>query len=170
MLISETKRLIIRELTLDDLDVVAALFADPIGMAPKGGPRPYEDVVHIVNEAIFEYKNQGFGWWAVVHRDDDKIIGLCGLLDQSDNGHDVVELAYMFDKDYWRQGFATESAIAVRDYAFEPVGLKRLVSCIGPENTPSKKVAQNVGMQYETGNDFVDHRGRASQIYSMEKT
>jgi len=78
------------------------------------------------------------------------VIGYCGLFFFPDvNGQSEVELGYRLAKSAWGQGYATESARAVRDYAFATLGLKRLIAMIDPSNLASIKVAQKIGMQYE---------------------
>ena len=49
-------------------------------------------------------------------------------------------------RDFWHQGLATESAIACRDWAFARLKTERLISLIGPENLPSRRVAERAGM------------------------
>ncbi|MDQ4404959.1 MULTISPECIES: GNAT family N-acetyltransferase [unclassified Rhizobium] len=49
-----------------------------------------------------------------------------------------------FWREFWGQGFAAEAAIACRDYAFQNLGLRRVVSITSSDNIPSQKVAQRV--------------------------
>jgi len=101
MLILETPRLLLRHLTLDDLPAVATLYSDPIVMAPKGGIRSPELTEQIVKGYLQEYITIGYCFWAVVHRQHNTLIGLCGLLDQQDvDGQAEVEIAYTFAKEY----------------------------------------------------------------------
>ncbi|HAE82565.1 MAG TPA: hypothetical protein DCK85_04180 [Ktedonobacter sp.] len=107
----------------------------------------------------------GYCFWAVVHRQHNTLIGLCGLLDQQDvDGQAEVEIAYTFAKEYWNQGLATEAAQACKEYGFQVLGRTRLVSLIAPSNIPSQRVALKNGMVYER--DFVDKRGRTRRIYA----
>ncbi|HAT44480.1 MAG TPA: GNAT family N-acetyltransferase [Ktedonobacter sp.] len=165
MLILETPRLLLRHLTLDDLPAVATLYSDPIVMAPKGGIRSPELTEQIVKGYLQEYTTIGYCFWAVVHRQHNTLIGLCGLLDQQDvDGQAEVEIAYTFAKEYWNQGLATEATQACKEYGFQVLGRTRLVSLIAPSNIPSQRVALKNGMVYER--DFVDKRGRTRRIYA----
>jgi RimJ/RimL family protein N-acetyltransferase len=61
-------------------------------------------------------------------------------------GQALAELGYDFRSDYWNQGFASEAARAVRDYAFQVLQLPQLISLIRVGNLSSKRVAEKVGM------------------------
>jgi len=63
------------------------------------------------------------------------------------DGTRVAELGYDFRSDYWNQGFATEAASAVRDYAFEVLRLPQLISFIRVKNTASQRVSEKIGME-----------------------
>lgn len=164
MIVLETPRLFLRCLTLDDIPAVTALYGDSVVMAFKGGSRSVEYVEQMVKGCIQEYTTVGYSFWAVISRQHQAFIGICGLLDQQDvDGQAEVEVAYTFAKEYWNQGFATEAAQACKEYGFSVIGLKRLVSLIAPTNIPSQRVALKNGMIYE--NDYADARGRSKRIY-----
>ena len=79
---------------------------------------------------------------------------------------DEVEVAYMIDKAYWRRGLATEAARGIRDYAFNQLGLSRLICMIDGQNAASIGVAEAIGMTFEK--EVVDEHG-PYLIYSMTK-
>ena len=58
-----------------------------------------------------------------------------------------IEIAYLFGRDYWGQGLATEAATAVRDWALGELGFERLIALIYPDNVRSIGVARNLGME-----------------------
>jgi RimJ/RimL family protein N-acetyltransferase len=60
---------------------------------------------------------------------------------------DVPEIGYLIHRPFWRRGFALEAAMAVRDYAFDTLGIERVISLIRPENVPSRGVARKLGMK-----------------------
>ena len=62
-------------------------------------------------------------------------------------GRFVQNFRYDFRSDYWNQGYATEAAIAVRDYAFEQLQMPRLISLIRVGNHSSQRVAEKVGLR-----------------------
>ena len=163
-----TPRLRLRHLCLNDIDAVAALYADPVGMASKGGSRPYRDAEHNVLEAIAEYKSIGYGFYATIYQANNCLIGLCGLLAQTVDGQPEIEIAYMFAKEYWGKGLATEAAQALKIYGFTQIQAGRLIALIAPANIASQRVALKIGMGYER--DWVDWKGRPKHIYSITTT
>ena len=60
-----------------------------------------------------------------------------------------VEIGYRLRRSAWGQGYATEAAQEVRDYAFHTLGMKRLIAIIDPANVASIRVAEKIGMNYE---------------------
>jgi [ribosomal protein S5]-alanine N-acetyltransferase len=89
----------------------------------------------------------GYGLFSVIFKASGELIGDCGLeVMEIDQGH-VAELGYDFRSDYWGQGLATEAASAVRDYAFQTLGLAELISLIRVGNAASRRVAEKIGMQ-----------------------
>jgi RimJ/RimL family protein N-acetyltransferase len=168
MIVLETPRLLLCHLTLDDLEAVTALYSDSIVMASKGGERSPELIEQQLKGYIEEYDIFGYCFWAVIHRQHQAFIGLCGLLDQQDaDGRAEVEVAYTLAKEYWNQGLATEAAQARKDYGFQVLNRSRLVSLIAPENIASQRVALKNGMTYER--DFVDKKGRMMRIYAVQR-
>jgi RimJ/RimL family protein N-acetyltransferase len=86
----------------------------------------------------------GYGLFSVILKETRELIGDCGLEQMEDQG--AAELGYDFRSDFWNQGYATEAAVAVRDYAFDVLKLPRLISLIRVGNLASKRVAEKVGM------------------------
>jgi RimJ/RimL family protein N-acetyltransferase len=78
---------------------------------------------------------RGYGFFAVVEAASGRFIGRSGI------PHTLTwpepELAYGLDEPYWGKGYATESTIVIRDWAFATLGVKRLASYIRPDNTAS---------------------------------
>jgi RimJ/RimL family protein N-acetyltransferase len=60
------------------------------------------------------------------------------------------ELGYTFDRNYWGQGFASEAAARVFEYASSTMPVRRIVSVVHPDNTPSIKIAKRCGAQQES--------------------
>lgn len=163
--ILETPRLILRKLHLGDLDALAALYADkeirqyfPDGTdGTLTRAETQEEIEWIIEKYYAVY---GYGLWATIHKATGDFIGRCGLIpwhleDEPDRLQ--VEVAYLLDKRYWRQGLGTEAARAIRDYAFEHLKLERLICMVDPQNTASQKVAQGVGFTFER--ELVDKYG-----------
>lgn len=75
-----------------------------------------------------------------------ELIGDCGLEQMEVGGQTIAELGYDLRSDFWDRGYATEAAVAVRDYSFEILQLPQLISLIRVGNLASKRVAEKVGM------------------------
>ena len=165
-LVLETERLALRRLVPDDLDDLAALYADPDVMRFYPSTRTREETKQNLDYLIGMYDERGYGLYATIHKADGRFIGRCGLLDQIVHGAPELEVGYMLDKAYWRRGLATEAARALRDYGFRAFGAPRIISLIRPENIPSQGVALKNGMCHWT--DTV-HADLAHRVYAIER-
>lgn len=144
----ETERLFLRPMRTDDVDDLLCIFSDPKVMASFGGilfERPQME--RWVQRNLDHQAQYGYGLFSVIHKADERLIGNCGLEHMQIGEASEVELGYDFRSDYWNQGFATEAATAVRDYAFQVLQLPRLVSLIRPGNKASQRVAEKIGMR-----------------------
>ena len=151
MNILESKTLIFRELTLDDLDLLYALYSNPhVKKYVYEESMTYEETMEELEWIIDVYTSQpGFGLWGIIHKETGAFIGRCGLLQWTIDERPEVEVTYMFDEKYWGHGLGTEAAQALMQYGFEELKLPRLVCCIDAENLASIKVAEKLGMTFE---------------------
>lgn len=99
-----------------------------------------------LDKQIARYKKYGFGLWAVILKETDEMIGQCGLSMQLWNGEEVLEIGYLFQKDYWHKEYAIEAAKACKDYAFQKLKANEVCSIIRDTNKPSQNVALRNGM------------------------
>ena len=82
----------------------------------------------------------------MVLKSSGEVVGDCGLTRQTVDGVDEIEIGYHVRRDLWGRGLAPEAAAACRDHGFERLGAERLISLIRPENLPSRRVAEKVGL------------------------
>lgn len=95
-------------------------------------------------------KRHGYGMYAVLLKEDGVLIGDCGLeFYEEIGGGPEVEIAYELDLAFWHRAYATEAAAAVRDYAFGPLGLRRIACFISEDNGASRRVAAKTGLVFE---------------------
>jgi ribosomal-protein-alanine N-acetyltransferase len=156
MLILETKRLTLRHLEPDDLDALYALYRDPEvrRFFPEGTLTLEETREELEWHQNGHPGHPELGLWATVLKETGQFIGRCGLLPWTIDGKFEIEIAYMIAKDFWGQGLGAEAAAGIRDYAFEHLGLMRLICLIDEENRASIRVAEKTGMAFEkTGRD-----------------
>ena len=133
----------------EDAGPLLGVFGDPVVMASFGaGPFERPQMDHWVARNLEHQDRYGFGLFSIERREDGLLIGDCGLEVQDDGSGDV-ELGYDLRSDCWGQGYATEAAMAVRDVAFGPLALPRLISLIRQGNERSRRVAEKVGMQHD---------------------
>ena len=145
--ILETQRLILRPMQADDFSALLEIFTDPKVMACFGvGPFTPDQMQGWLQRNLNHQDEFGYGLFSVIRKADGKLIGDCGLEEMELDGRHIAELGYDFRSDTWHQGYATEAACAVRDYAFRELGLPALVSLIRVGNAASQRVAERVGM------------------------
>ena len=82
----------------------------------------------------------------MICKETGELIGQCGLTWQDWNGRQVLEVGYLFRRDAWGRGYATEAAVACRNYAFETLNAPEVFSIIRDSNLPSRRVAERNGM------------------------
>jgi RimJ/RimL family protein N-acetyltransferase len=118
----------------------------------------------------------GFGHFMVVRQDTGDVVGRVGLLvwdprtwqhgTRSEIGDEAeIEVGWGFERAAWGQGYATEAALAVRDWALREVELRRLISLIHPENARSIRVAEKIGETYQ--HDIVMHHSATVQLWAL---
>ena len=161
----ETRRLRLRALEPDDLDFVALMLADPMVM--RFYPRLYtrDEAVMWIDRQRERYARDGHGLWIAEDRPSGTPVGQVGLVMQSVDGEALPEIGYLLHHRWWKKGLATEAACAVRDWAFEVRRYTRLVSLIRPVNSPSRRVAERVGMRRWKA---CVHAGVAHDVYAIE--
>lgn len=154
-MVLETERLILREMTQADFPALCAVLQDGEVMYAYEGAFSDGEAQAWLDKQIRNYREYGFGLWAVVLKESGKMIGQCGLTMQPYNGRSVLEVGYLFQKAYWHCGYAGEAAIACREYAFHTLNAEEVCSIIRDTNIPSQNVAKRNGMSC-TG-QFVKH-------------
>ncbi|WP_145172760.1 GNAT family N-acetyltransferase [Gimesia aquarii] len=149
-IISQTERLLIRPFEMSDVTAACRILCDPEVMKFSSGVKTPDDVKRWTENRIDEYSQLGFGIWAIVLKKTNRMIGYCGLSEFPDiEGQEEIEIGFRFEPCFWSQGYATEAAIAVRDYAFDMLSLTRIIALVDPGNTASIRVIEKIGMTYE---------------------
>lgn len=92
------------------------------------------------------YQKWNFGLWSVILKENNEMIGQCGLTMQPWKNEEALEIGYLFNRRYWHNGYATEAAKACKRYAFEELDAEEVCSIIRDTNTASKNVAIRNGM------------------------
>lgn len=152
--IATTERCVIRELTLEDLDDLFALYAED-GMTDYTEPLyPYEEEKAYQRAYIDNmYRYFGYGLWLVYSAADHKLIGRAGLEHREYHGETELELGYLIGKPYQGKGYGTEIGKAILDYAKAYTGFERINTLIEDGNAASEKLSKKLG--FEHMEDFV---------------
>ena len=146
--IIETDRLILRPFTLDDIEDVLAF-----GSHPEVNRYTGDDSIDtkeaarnvIVNTWFSDYEKYGYGRLATIYKADSKLIGFSGLKYLPE--FDETDLGYRYLPEYWGKGIATEASIALLDYGFNVLKLKKIIGTTLPDNVASSRVLEKVGMK-----------------------
>jgi [ribosomal protein S5]-alanine N-acetyltransferase len=150
MKILETERLVLRQFSVEDADFILRLLNEPSFIRNIGerGVRTLDDArSYILRVPIASYERNGFGLYLVMLKEMGESIGMCGLIKREEL--EDVDIGYAFLPEYWSKGYAVESALAVKEYARDVIGLKRLVAITDPENQGSIRVLEKIGLRFE---------------------
>lgn len=146
----ETERLILRPMTGDDAGFILELLNEPSFIRNIGDRkiRTLEGAKAYITEGpVASYARNGFGLYLVELKETHESMGMCGLIRR--NTLKDVDIGYAFLPKFWSKGYALEAALAMKQYARESIGLKRLVAVVDPENQPSIRLLERLGMKYE---------------------
>ena len=144
--IIETERLYLREMTGADFPLLCRHLQDAEVMYAFEHAFSDEEIWEGIDKQIKRYENDGFGVLAVILKENGELIGQCGLSMQPCEDREVPEIGYIFQKKYWNNGYATEAAIACREYAFDELKIDEVFSLIREDNIASQNVAKRNGM------------------------
>jgi len=141
----ETERLIINNLSLDDLEFLTDLDADPlVRKFIDGKVKTIDETRQYLSENIDGYLRHGFGRYAVRVKEGLKPIGICGFLMENYG----VDFGYRFSQSAWGQGIAKEAGNSVIRYGVDRLKLKRIVGIVLPDNIASEKVLISCGFTF----------------------
>jgi ribosomal-protein-alanine N-acetyltransferase len=145
----KTVRLELRALTFGDLDELASMLADAEALTYWGPPLTREQSRSWIERNLRRYAVDGFGRCAVILRSTGELVGDCGLIRTLVEGRPEVELGWIVRRSHQGKGIATEAAATWRDFAFDTLGLDRIVSMVSERNAASRRVAEKLGMTVE---------------------
>lgn len=147
--IIETERLGLREMRDDDILDLAEMLKNPSVMYAYEHDFSDDDVKIWLDRQKKRYEHYGFGLWAVIAKDSDRMIGQSGLTMQLYRETEVLEVGNLFKEKFWHHGYAREAVRGCLKYAFDVLGYEKVHSIIKFDNIPSIRVAESVGMRRE---------------------
>jgi RimJ/RimL family protein N-acetyltransferase len=145
----ETERLVLRPWAEDDLDALAAIFADPaFWHFPFRRSLTREETEQFIARQLDHWATNGFGCWAVELKTDGSLAGYVGLSIPTwlPQVLPAVEVGWRLRPDLWGKGLATEGGRASLSYGYEALGLDRIIALVMPDNVASLRVAAKLGM------------------------
>lgn len=147
--ILETERLLIREFSADDFEALYRLNQIPEISAsllhPISGERLEREKLQAYIDTVYPF--YGYGCFGVFLKDSDRLVGCCGLEPVTSDGTARIELGYCIDPDYQKLGYGFECVSGLLRISAERFGVDEVYARIAPNNTPSKKLAQKLGLK-----------------------
>jgi len=155
-----TQRLTLRAPNADDFAPLVDFYASDRSQF-VGGPMSAELTWRALASEIGHWALRGYGRWSVTVTDTSDFIGIIGLW--APHGWPEPELGWDLMENATGKGYATEAALAARNYAYNTLGWTTLTSLVKPENTASAAVATRMGAQHD--GDFTHERHGFLNIY-----
>ncbi len=138
---------------------ICALFADPAVMRwLLLEPFPPDRVRQIMQTWRESWQRDGFGIWVWRERAGGRVIGRGGLRPMTIEGTPELELLYAVRSEFWGNGYCTELARAVADYALNTLRAPSVAAWTLPHNLPSRRVMEKAGFAYERDIEHAGHR------------
>jgi RimJ/RimL family protein N-acetyltransferase len=150
MLILETDRLRLRELSLEDAPFILELVNEPSWLRFIGdrGVRDLDTArAYLQNGPMAMYARHGFGLYKVELKEDGTPMGMCGLLKRESLPE--VDIGFAFFPRFWGHGYAREAALAVLSHGRTKSGLKRILAIVDPDNHSSIKLLEKLGFGFQ---------------------
>ncbi len=173
MIIAETKRLLLRTWTLDDLSAGMNIWGDKDVIKYLGLERPMtkEEVLDSIKRGIDHQIKYGYQHWAVVSKETGELIGACGFssFKQYREQEVSIELAFHFVQKAWGYGYASEAAEACLDYAHDNLKIDRIVAGVEEGNIRSIRILNKLGFRY-LGLVYFDDTKTFEPMYEFRMT
>lgn len=149
--ILETPRLLMRQMTEEDLPDLREILQDEKTMYAYEHAFSEQEVLAWLENQKRRYREDGFGLLALLLKETGEMVGQAGLTKQrylqEEKEKAGIEIGYLLKRRFWHQGYATEAAAALKQYAFDTLELPAVCSIIRDTNTASQKVALRNGMK-----------------------
>jgi [ribosomal protein S5]-alanine N-acetyltransferase len=142
----ESERLRVRRFTLEDLDLLARLLADPQVTLHLGGVKDRAAAEATLRARALDYYDQhpGLGMWATIERATGRAVGFHVL--NHIHGEQFIQVGYALFRDAWGQGYATEMSVRLMRYGFDDLALSQICAITNLGNTASQRVLLKAGL------------------------
>ncbi|SHO52612.1 GNAT family N-acetyltransferase [Anaerocolumna xylanovorans] len=154
VVIAETKRLVIREMSVDDIPALMNIYKNPA--VNSFLPQIYKASLDSLDTAIDKHKAYiknmyhfyEFGLWGVYLK-TGRLIGQCGIEPAHIDGEDSIEIGYLIDSKYQDLGYGKEAIEAVLNYSLNCLDIGKITALISPQNISSIEAIKKAGFLYE---------------------
>lgn len=146
----ETERLQLCRLTLDDAELMLAIWNDPAFLRFVGdrGIRTIDEARTALEEGAFKlYAEHGFGPYRMSLKSNGSAVGICGLFRR--DGLADTDIGFSTLPQYCGRGYGFEAARAVIEHARVDARLTRLTALVSPQNIASVQLIEKLGMMFE---------------------
>lgn len=156
MRILQTRRLFLRTFQEKDVESLIAINHDPKVMQFFPAVPTREETIAFIDKIISHQEEKNFSLYATEFKNTGEMIGFVGLFTATFQAHftPAVEIGWRLSSKHWNQGYATEAAKTVLDYAFRKLDLNEVVSFTSELNKPSIRVMQKIGLHTNSEDDF----------------
>lgn len=151
VVIEETKRLTIREMTVEDLDALYVLYRETSPGRFVENLDPDRRVEEARTKAYIRYMYglHQFGMWVLVEKSSGCLVGRAGFGLVDYRGRTEMDFGYLVGKAWQGQGYAKEAGRAVLEYGRDFLYLKSVCAYTHPENLPSRAVLEKLGFEIQ---------------------
>ena len=147
-----TDRLILRGIESSDSQGIFDLDSDPevhkyLGQRPITTMTEAEETVRYIQG---QYKNHGFGRWAIIDKATNEFVGWGGLKYETGVRSDgpYNDVGYRLKRKFWGKGIASEVAMMAMDYGFNTLKLDAIYAGAHIDNIGSNKILLKIGLKY----------------------
>lgn len=168
-------RLGFRNWTREDIDIMAALNADAEVMEFFPATQTKEQTLVFIERMQKEFAEKGFCYFAVAQLATDELIGFIGIHEQTFESDftPCIDIGWRLKRSVWNQGFATEGAERVINYAFNDLKLEKIYSFTPEINKRSENVMKRINMKRLRTFDFPlfesNDRLKSCVLYEMTR-
>lgn len=166
----ETERLEYRKLTKEDIPLWTIFFVNNDRIKFLGidiNKEPESLAKEWIEMQFKRYEENGLGHLAIIHKETKELIGLGGIIPRDFKENKEFEIAYSLFPKFWGKGYATEHAIAMKNFGFKNIDTERFISIIDIDNVDSEKVARKYNMEilFKT-----EHLGMNVNVFGVYRT
>ena len=147
----ETERLILRQMTMDDLDFYFKHFSVREIVEGSSYPAPADlgAARQELQRFIIDLFERGTGYrWGIARKSEDRLIGTCGYY-LWDKEVRKAEIGYDLEPQFWGLGMMTEALSEMLRFGFEEMNLNRIQVKSAPSNERSIKLIRRLGFKKE---------------------